>query len=450
MKRLKRISSVVLIVVLLSQFFTISAFADELFIDSPHWQEVSTQTIKNMYNNQESFVVMFFRYTCFNSNLRKVMVKNWMETYGLDVYGVDCDQNGVPAWVFQNVSAKGIMLPVICFVKDGTAESFTADDSMRSIQKRLQEYLGINDSSGEVNFSRLNTDTYRAYSLHAVTAASYCMPAEEIPDEIRTEAENIVQGLSSDMDRLKAIYDWVTTNIFYNYGMMDGTYPKYVSAWYTYYYRNSVCSGFANLTSALCNAVGIPCRVVTGFATGVEVTSTVSDVWSIYSEYLSSGDLAAFSKEMAPYVNHAWNEAYIDGRWVILDTTWGCNNDYYPDQGGKIYGEPTDAYFDPALEWFSDSHLFWTDRSLDLTVTVNNSQIVVSGALDMEEAAAADHLLLALYDTNNRLLECSPVDLSGTAFSQSVANFENAAKVKVFLLTESYTPSAPPLLGKVA
>lgn len=450
MRRLRNLGSKILLVIFLSNLLTISAFAKAPFINNPHWQEVSAQAVTNMYNNRKSFVVMFFRYSCFNSNLRKTMLEDWMEKYDLDVYGVDCDQYSIPNWVRTNFTSQSVTLPVICIVKDGSASCFTAKDSMRSIQKQLQESLGIYDES-EIDFSRLNAQIFNSYSSHAATAAAkYCTPAAEIPVEIRTEAKKIVQNASSDRGRLKAIYDWVTTNIYYNYGMLNGTVPRRTSALETYRNQNSVCSGYANLTAAMCNAVGIPCRVVTGFATGVDTESTVESVWRTYGNYLKDDNLDSFAAAIAPYENHAWNEAYIDGEWVILDTTWGSNNDYYPDQRGKIKGNPTDMYFDPALEWFSESHLFWTDYSCDLEVTISNNKIVVTGTLDADAVASASHFLLALYDDNGRLLGCTTVKLSGTTFSQSVTGFENASDVKVFLLTEQYAPSALPFLGKAA
>lgn len=450
MKRLRSLSPTVLVVILVFHLLTISAAAEAPFIDGPHWQEVPAQTVTQMYTNRDSFVVMFFRHTCFNSNLRKTMLGDWMDKYGLDVYGVDCDQYSIPNWVWANIASQSATLPVICIVKDGSASCFTAKDSMRSIQKQLQEYLGVYDGS-EIDFNRLNSETFNSYSSHAATAATkYCTSVAEIPVEIRTEVENIVQNASSNRDRLKVIYDWIATNIYYNYGMLNGTVQRRTSALETYRSKNSVCAGYANLTAAMCNAAGIPCRVVTGFATGVDTESTVEDVWRIYGSYLKSGDLDSFAAAIGPYENHAWNEAYIDGKWVILDTTWGSNNDYYPDQRGQIKGDPTDVYFDPALEWFSESHLFWTDHSCDLEVTLSNNKIVVTGTLDTEDIAAASHFLAALYDSNGRLLECSAVTLSGTSISYTVTNPGNIAEVKVFLLNGQYVPAALPYLGKAA
>ena len=53
--------------------------------------------------------------------------------------------------------------------------------------------------------------------------------------------------------------------------------------------------------------------------------------------------------------NHAWNEAYVDGRWIIIDPTWDCENKI---KGGEYVrgSEPSHLYFDANIEFFSANH----------------------------------------------------------------------------------------------
>lgn len=58
---------------------------------------------------------------------------------------------------------------------------------------------------------------------------------------------------------------------------------------------------------------------------------------------------------------HAWNEAYADGRWIILDTTWDSQNRY--ENGIFSEAKPCSTiYFDPSLEAFSESHRIERDE----------------------------------------------------------------------------------------
>ena len=342
-----------------------SAGVKAKFIENSHWIETSSDTVNRMRSNGESFVAVFFRTTCFNSNLRKVMLDEWMKTYRLDIYGVDVDKYSCPSWVFSALGSYSVTLPVICIVEGGSVDAFDANDSMKSIHKRLQEYLDIYDET-EISFMKLDAQIFQNYATDPrKIRTAYCQSAGSIPSEIAQEAANITAGITGGMEKLKAIYVWVTENIYYNYGMLDGTVTRRTSALDTYYQRSSVCEGYANLTAALCVAADIPCRVVTGFAAGIDTQNATEQVWTLYKSYLNgSKTLSAFRNSVSPYANHAWNEAFVDGRWVILDTTWGSNNDYYPASGGVIRGAHTDLYFDPDLETFSESHLFWTDYSL--------------------------------------------------------------------------------------
>lgn len=91
-------------------------------------------------------------------------------------------------------------------------------------------------------------------------------------------------GAVTDYDKLKAICVWVAENIDYDYDFEHwSTDPRTVLK-----DRLAVCQGYAALTQALVRIQGIPCTQV--------------------SDHSGEG--------------HVWNQAFADGRWIILDTTW--------------------------------------------------------------------------------------------------------------------------------
>lgn len=149
-------------------------------------------------------------------------------------------------------------------------------------------------------------------------------------------AEEITKGIDSDYDKLLAINNWISKNIYYNYdGNYSGSYGR-TDAYGTYESRRSVCQGYAELTLALCRAVGIPTRLVSGYALGVGTDK----IWD--------------ESSLSAYSNHAWNEAFIEDRWVILDTTWNTFNKY--ENKSFIEGEKQLRYFDISLKYFSQTH----------------------------------------------------------------------------------------------
>ncbi|NSW91157.1 MAG: transglutaminase domain-containing protein [Firmicutes bacterium] len=61
-----------------------------------------------------------------------------------------------------------------------------------------------------------------------------------------------------------------------------------------------------NLTAALMMAVGPLCKVVSRYMVGVSTRGCWTEEIVIGNE-----------------INHAWNEAYVDGRRIIIDTSSG-------------------------------------------------------------------------------------------------------------------------------
>lgn len=153
---------------------------------------------------------------------------------------------------------------------------------------------------------------------------------------IKDLALDITNGVSGDYNKVFAISEWVAENIYYNYdGFYSGNYGK-TDAIGTLNNKRSVCQGYAELTAALIKSINIPCKVVSGYGMGIG----------------TNGD---WSKVGTDETNHAWNEAYVDGRWVIIDTTWNSLNKY--ENGKFVYGGSYNRYFDPTLEAFSYDHM---------------------------------------------------------------------------------------------
>ena len=154
-------------------------------------------------------------------------------------------------------------------------------------------------------------------------------------------AKTITINCTGDYEKAKAIHDWVADNIWYNWDAYAGTegYGD-TSALGTLNSKKSVCQGYANLTAALLRAAKIPAKVVTGFALGV---STSGEGWT--DEYINSKD-----------GNHAWNEAYVDNRWIIIDTTWDSDNMYQDGKFSTATGLRGYKYFDISIEAFSYDH----------------------------------------------------------------------------------------------
>jgi len=164
-----------------------------------------------------------------------------------------------------------------------------------------------------------------------------------IDGELIALSNEICKNADNDYDKVLLIHDWVADNIYYNY---DYYYNRSFAdieyeALGVYKSRRSVCEGYANLTQALINAQGIPCKKVHGYSLGLGAGLRYWD-----EESASTNNS-----------NHAWNQAYVDNRWINMDTTWDSGNKY--ENGEFLYkGIENHLYFDISDVFFSYNHKY--------------------------------------------------------------------------------------------
>lgn len=121
-----------------------------------------------------------------------------------------------------------------------------------------------------------------------------------------------------DYDKVRYIYEYIIDNTEYDLDAADN--QNIISV-----FKNgkSVCQGYAKATQYLLQKAGIPCFMIAG---------TVED--------------------NAP---HAWNIAYVDGKWTYIDTTWG-DASYRNITTGDTWNEITYDYLCVGDEELADSH----------------------------------------------------------------------------------------------
>ena len=160
-------------------------------------------------------------------------------------------------------------------------------------------------------------------------------------DAVPRSAEQSVLALAAylaksgptDLIRARALYRWVTRNIAYdvagfvagNYGDLtpDGVLRR----------RISVCEGYSRLTQVLGSAMGLQIAMIKGWSKGYSYTS---------------------GEKLNGPVNHAWNAVMIDGKWRLMDLTWGSG---YLDEKMKFVRSFQEHYFLTSPEEFLFDHL---------------------------------------------------------------------------------------------
>lgn len=210
-----------------------------------------------------------------------------------------------------SISYYGYGLPnygAIACVKDLTGEEATliCDPSKSQTYDQVDAALtGIGTGRG-ASYSAFNRDKVKnIISVYTSNQLVYALekglnpvcvagsPAENIYKKARKVLNEILNAGMGDVDKLRAMYDWVILNVNYdNKAVKDESVN---SSWYKYEswapegVFNSgvaVCDGICKAMVILSNLENIPCIRVTGD-------------------------------------NHAWNKVYVNGAWFGLDATHG-------------------------------------------------------------------------------------------------------------------------------
>uniref|UniRef100_A0A8C9S389 Kyphoscoliosis peptidase n=1 Tax=Scleropages formosus TaxID=113540 RepID=A0A8C9S389_SCLFO len=118
--------------------------------------------------------------------------------------------------------------------------------------------------------------------------------------------QDLLKGTNSDMEKLRSIWMWVTHHIAYD---VQGFHnPSQRSSSYDDVLRTgkAVCAGYSSLFQQMCRYLaGIECEVVSGHSKGFQYKPGM--------RFTGDG-------------NHAWNAVRLDGKWHVLDSTWGAGS----------------------------------------------------------------------------------------------------------------------------
>jgi transglutaminase/protease-like cytokinesis protein 3 len=118
---------------------------------------------------------------------------------------------------------------------------------------------------------------------------------------IRQLAFFIASHSKSVFEMVKKAHDWVALHIKYDYkAYISNNIPAQDIA-SVLRKKEAVCAGYAELFKSLCDAMGIECIIISGYA------KSNDSFFSIFG-----------FKES----NHSWNKVKVEGNWFLLDCTW--------------------------------------------------------------------------------------------------------------------------------
>ena len=178
---------------------------------------------------------------------------------------------------------------------------------------------------------------------------------------IKNLSDRIVNGANTNYDKMKKIYEYVTGNFYYDKLGFENKVYEYDNPYLNLAHHEkkiasensdkngrvaTTCQGFSSMVAALGRAQNIPVRLIRGYH--------MSSLRTLYQDKTLSS---------INNMNHWWTEAYVNGKWIIIDATSGTNARWtranFSDPGEWTnLGTATYAGFNPNMEVFANHYLY--------------------------------------------------------------------------------------------
>ncbi|MNP04426.1 Transglutaminase-like superfamily protein [compost metagenome] len=169
---------------------------------------------------------------------------------------------------------------------------------------KLNETFPLQQGNGSYKVSVLENTTANKYKVvssetvdlslsdaNAVYLSSVQNVKWSSSDKSVLKAAQLTQGLTTDEQKVKAIYNYIVSNVKYDYNLASSVTTDYIpNNDNTLVTKKGICYDYASLFATMLRSQGIPAKLVMG-----------------NTSYVTS--------------YHAWNEVLLNGKWVTIDTT---------------------------------------------------------------------------------------------------------------------------------
>lgn len=166
--------------------------------------------------------------------------------------------------------------------------------------------LEENDSyQSESYFIPLTYETLQAAGNHYPVRVKrvYLQLPEGFSERVQILAEAITEGLDSNFEKVLAITDYLRSQMKYSVEIDDIPQNLDPVFWFLFENKSGYCNYYASAEVLLLRSIGIPARLVVGYAQGIEVEN--NKVFEVRSKD-----------------SHAWPEVYFpEIGWVIFEPT---------------------------------------------------------------------------------------------------------------------------------
>lgn len=172
--------------------------------------------------------------------------------------------------------------------------------------------------------------------------------------------QNLTCNLDTDVEKFRAIYTWVCTNIENDYSSYlktkknrkkikkdRGAFLQWNSSFTPKVFKKllnhkkTACTGYAYLIRELASLADLECKIINGFGRTANLN---------------------LGKNSLP--NHSWNVVKLNGKWYFCDATWSAGKVLLEEGKPKFKADYFDGYFLGEPSIFIKNHypldLDWT------------------------------------------------------------------------------------------
>jgi len=137
--------------------------------------------------------------------------------------------------------------------------------------------------------------------------------------------DSLTYPFKSDMDKVRAIFVWIATNIEYNFVAFQNNIELVQNVNEVLVSGKALCYGYSLVFQEFCKQADIKCQIIEGYAKGLGYRK---------------GD--KFEKP-----NHAWNAVKLEDEWYLMDVTWASGVPRQLNSGERIIDLETFFMTDP-------------------------------------------------------------------------------------------------------
>ena len=223
----------------------------------------------------------------------------------------------------------------------------TPDQIVRPIQAALSAFSYDHPESQYCRISNYRLSYYLNGEGKVINAAITYLVAQDpqsaaMKESLDTCLETFRAGFNTALpaaEQYRAIHDYICDLAVYNHKAAAAGVPSDAHTVYGLLVLKDavVCEGYAKSFKVLCDAVGLPCILVSGEALRPDADGNVP---------------------FTGISNHMWNAVEVDGEWYCVDVTW----DDIDMAQGDLPGCPDIAFTMASYTYFLDNTPFLTEN----------------------------------------------------------------------------------------